>query len=52
MTPVFGPRVGGATYGRCPSVYVIITNESGEVALVRTAPGHEGLWMGFDAAGA
>jgi len=38
-TPMFGRRAAGATYVRRPSVYAIITNAAGQVAVVRTAQG-------------
>jgi 8-oxo-dGTP diphosphatase len=37
--PVFGQRVPGASYVQRPSVYAIIQNELGQVAVVRTAQG-------------
>jgi 8-oxo-dGTP diphosphatase len=36
---VFGRRVAEATYVRRPSVYAVITNGAGQVAVVRTAQG-------------
>ena len=38
-TPVFGQRVVGASYVRRPSVYALIKNEVGQVAVVRTPQG-------------
>jgi len=39
VTPVFGERVVGASYVRRPSVYALIRNAPGQIAVVRTPQG-------------